>query len=181
MSRILFTGFLIFFLTACVDRAFYKSYVDQVDKLSQHLEEMAVKYESLDTLLIRAQYDTIRRDLDSLSRIPDIVLDTLVTNYKYIGKDYKTFWRGHPLTMQELDYTRSQLRNLRHDIGKYYLDEKSVVDYFIQEKESVRKLRDRMDYNRVLILKGMRQFAETRPRIKSLLDSLSNTKTSETK
>ena len=179
MPRLAIYIFIFLLLTSCINKDFYSSYGMKVDSLSASLEEMAAKYESLDTIRIMAQYDTIRMQLDSLSKTPEITLDTLVVFYKYIGKDYKTFWRGHPLTIRELKYTRAQLTDLKHDIEKYQLDEEGVARYFIQEKESVRKLNDRMDYNMVLIKKNMRQFSETEPKIAQLIDSLYQVPASE--
>ena len=163
-------------LGSCVNKDFYLSYEKKVDSLSVSLEEMAVKYEALDTVLIRLQYDSVKTDLDSLARIPESTLLPAVVNYKYIGKDFKTFWRGHPLTIKELRYTRSQLRDLKHDIVEYQLEPEQVATYFIQEKESVRKLKERMDYNMDFVQRNMRQYAKLRPEVHALLDSLNTAK-----
>ena len=179
MLRISIFVILLFLLNSCINREFYKSYGSKVDSLSSNLEEMAAKYELLDTILIKSQLDTIQMQLDSISKIPEITLFPLVVNYKYIGKDYKTFWRGHPLTTRELKYTRSQLIDLKHDMEKYQLDEAEIEMYFIQEKESVRKLKDRMDYNMVMINKNMRQFSEAQPNIVYLIDSIAQTQLSD--
>ena len=179
MNRFSIFLLLIFLLNSCVNKEYYQTYSSNVDELSSRLETMALKYESLDTILIKSQYDTIQKRINSISQTPEITLNPLVVNYKYIGKDYKTFLRGHPLTIRELKYTREQLIDLKHDIEKYQLDEEGVARYFIQEKESVRKLNDRMDYNMVLIKKNMRQFSETEPKITFLIDSIAQTKLSE--
>ncbi len=179
MLRISIFVFFLLLLNSCINKEFYKSYDSKVDSLSSGLEEMAAKYESLDTILIKLQLDTIQMQLDSISKMPEITLYPLVVNYKYIGKDYKTFWRGHPLTTRELKYTRSQLIDLKHDIEKYQMDEEEIEMYFIQEKESVRKLKDRMDYNMVMINKNMRQFSEAQPNIVYLIDSIAQTQLSD--
>lgn len=172
MLRTTIYTFVFLLLTSCINKDFYESYGTKVDSLSASLEEMAAKYEALDTLKIKAQLDTIWIQLDSLSKTPEITLDTLVVYYKYIGKDYKTFWRGHPLTIRELNYTRAQLTDLKNDIEKYQLDESAVKKYYIQEKESVRKLKNRMDYNMASIKKNIRQYMASEPKIAHLIDSL---------
>ena len=163
----------------CVHVEFYRDYSRRTDSLSGVMEEMAAEYLSLDTVLIRAQYDSLREYLDSLSAMPDITLDSMVVVYKYIGKDYKTFWQGHPLTIRELGYSRRQLADLKHDLDHYQLDKPLAETYYLQERESVRKLRDRMDLNMVNIQKSMRQFRETTPGIIFLLDSLQKVESDE--
>jgi hypothetical protein len=143
--------------------------------LSTELETAAKMYESLDTVLIMEQYETIKNYQDSFAIFPEVSLDNRLINYKYLGKDYKTFFRGHPLTTRELDYTRRQIRDLAYDISEYQLEEQEVITYFAQEKRSVKKLVERMNYNRELIQDGMAEFLVKQPQIEVFWDSLSMT------
>ncbi|MEJ2594220.1 MAG: hypothetical protein P8100_03635 [bacterium] len=167
------------FLSGCVKVGFYRNYSLKVDSLSDALEEMAGNYKALDSAAIVNAYDSLGKYLDSLSRFQDTIIDSLVISNKYSDKEYKTFWRDHPLILSEIDYSRDQLHDLKHDIDHYQLDKALIKAYFAQEAASVKKLKERIDLNRNKILNYMQQNREFTPKIIDLLDSLNRNKKNE--
>lgn len=169
----LFLSLLIF--VSCTNKQFYETYSTKIDSLKNTLEASASSYETIDTVLIASQYLTIRQNLDTLVLFPEIALDTGVIKYGYLKKKYKTFLRDHPLTIQELNYSRVQLSDLKNDFDKRNLEIEFAQEYYQTEEEAVDYIKKRMDAYQVMIRESMIKFNSLNPEIVVLLDSLSKT------
>lgn len=174
VQAILFVTLFVF--ASCTEGQFFKTYSTKIDSLKNTLEASASSYETIDTILIASQYLTIRQNLDSLVIFPEVTLDSNVVKYGYLKKKYKTFLRDHPLTIQELNYSRAQLADLKHDFNKRNLDIESAKTYYQTEEEAVVYIKKRMDAYQALIRESMHTFNSVQPDIVFLLDSLSKTK-----
>lgn len=160
---------------SCSNRQFYETYSTKIDSLDNTLEASASSYENIDTSLIASQHKVIRQNLDTLVLFPEASLDTIVVQYRYLQKKYKTFLRDHPLTIQELNYCRRQLIDLKHDFDKRNFEPETAKIYYKSEEEAVDFIKKRMDAYKALMRESMEKFNLLQPEIVVLLDSLSKT------
>lgn len=170
-----FVFLLLLVFGSCSNRQFYETYSAKIDSLENTLEASASSYETIDTALISAQYSTIRQNLDTLVIFPKATLDTNVVKFRHLQKKYKTFLRDHPLTIQEVNYCRKQLTDLKHDFEKRNVKPETAKEYYKSEEEAVDFIKKRMDAYQALIRESMERFDSLHPEIVVLLDSLSKT------
>lgn len=170
-----FIAITLMFFTSCINSTFYENIAVKVDSLNASLEASASSYESLDTILIARQYNTIVEHMDSLKVYESLATTPLLVEYKYVRKNYKTFFRGHPLTIKELNYSRAQLAALKNDFEHYQPDTEDARLYFKQEKEAITYIKKRMDAYQKLIIEGMNRFDTLNPQVEKMLDSIYNT------
>ena len=166
-------SFVLF--ASCSNKQFYESYSTKIDSLNNSLEASASSYETIDTLLIEAQYSIIKQNTDSLKQFPEAVLNPTVVQYRYIQKKYKTFLRDHPLNIRELNYSRQQLSDLKSDFDQRKLEVEPALEYYRVEEEAIVEIKKRMSAYQVLMNESMQKFYTLNPEIVVLLDSLEKT------
>jgi hypothetical protein len=165
--------FLLVATLSCVNYKFYEAYAEKVDSLQATLEASATSFEQIDTTTIAFQNSQIKQNLDSLSSLGEEIVSATVNDYYYIEKSYKTFLREYPLAMEELQFCRQQLTNLKHDIEHRYLDEELIKSYFSHEEEAVGLLKQKMEILGKTANRQMETFDRVNPRIDLMIDSLS--------
>ena len=172
MMRVVMLLIMVLTAGSCVNTEFYNENRAKVDSLSMALDSSSSAYESIDTALIGEQYLDISARLDTLIKYPGIAADTLVMNCNDIKKGYKTFLQEHALITQEINYSRNQLRALRHDIENRHLDEEEITAYFGQEKDAVKALTGRIENNLAAINRNIGKFNRMEPVLRALTDSV---------
>lgn len=164
----LFFGFVV--IAACSPKKADQKYLAKIDSLQISLEEVAVLYESLDTNLLREQYNIVIAHLKTLEEIGNINDSIPVTPYNYVRKSYKMFFKEHPYLTGELAYTRSQIRHLRNDVEKGLLSKENRELYFEQERQAVRVLKQKMSFYYQRISSYQKEFEESNPQIEAFID-----------
>ena len=166
---------LFAFLVSCTNTQFYTDYAVRVDSLGASLEASASSFEQIDTSLISDIANTVGAGLDTLKAYRfDSVSASMLNDYSYIRSACKTILREYPLAMKELQYSRDQLFNLKHDIEHRHLEEEMIDKYFADEMEAVSRLKEKM---RMLVESTRLQaeeFALLNPHIEFMIDSITN-------
>jgi hypothetical protein len=170
-------GLVLLLLTtvSCVNSKFYETYSEKVDSLNATLEASASSFEQIDTASISDQNRRIKQDLDSLGSLDGMLVSATINDYSYIKKSYKTFLREYPLALEELQYCRKQLADLKHDIEHRHLEEDDIKSYFSHEEEAVGLLKQKMEILGKSANRGIERFDRLHPEITLLIDSLSKT------
>ena len=95
-----------------------------------------------------------------------------INDYSYIKKSYKTILREYPLAMEELQYCRNQLTDLKHDIEHGHLDEQMIKTYFSHEEDAISLLKYKMEKLSEMAEKQTERFGQLNPQIELMIDSL---------
>ena len=136
------------------------------------LEAGASSYENLDTIEIKKQFNIIGDQLDILKTDSNIVSQQSVTRYNHVRKTYKGFLRENKTVLKELNYTRSQLYNLKHDIEKRKLDTEQAEAYINLEKLAVVAIKNAMDQYYARVVAQMEIYDKLYPEFERLTDSI---------
>jgi hypothetical protein len=163
-------------LTSCVNEQFYTAYENRLDSLNASLEASASSFEQIDTVVVFNQNRTIMTSLDSIRRMQVDIVDGTINDYNNIGRAYKTFFRMYPLVMSELQYSRQQLADLKHDVENRHLDEELTTNYYDQEMDAVALLKRKMDKLSEIAEKQGKQFERLNPKVERIIDSLTKLK-----
>jgi len=149
-----------------------KQYLDRIDSLSLSLEKSAVGFETIDTASIHEKYHLIDSQLELLFTLNNNNDQADVNKYNNIRKTFFNVVNNYPAIIDELEYTRSQLSDLKYDIEHHNLDQENEEMYFSQEKQSVKVLKLKMDFYQEQLNSELIHFENIYPEIKKKLDSL---------
>ena len=162
----------VLFMISCSNNQYRLSYLSRIDSLRMSLEAGASSYEQIDTPAIEEQFNTMNKNLELIKADSNIARNKSVTIYNHVRKAYKTFLREKGSVSKELNYTRSQLDNLKKDVEKRRLDEEELSAFFEQEKKAVTAIKEAMDYYQKRMTAQMHIFDELNPIVEQLTDSL---------
>jgi hypothetical protein len=163
--------FLIFFYS-CDQTRETIVYVSRIDSLLVSLNESALGFESIDTAIVSQYFQQTENMLDSLNQKNNIHDHLAVNKYNNIRNSFGNFINTYLTLVNELNYTRSQLADLKFDAEKNNLSFARVSLYFEQEKQSVHVLKLKLDFYQKQINTASVLYINTITEIENLPDSL---------
>lgn len=172
LQLVIVSGFLI--LASCSNNQYTLSYLSQVNSLKMSLESAAESYEGIDTIEVRAQFNMIGDHLNTFKADSNIAGQQSVTVYNHVRKAYKSFLRENKNVLKELNYTRSQLTDLKNDIENGRIDEDEIEEYIGKEMQAVKAINTAMDQYYLHLEAQMKIYETLHPKFQRLADSLNH-------
>ena len=106
----------ILFIYSCQNKPDVKYYSSKIDSLETSLEESAIAYEMIDV-------SNIEKELAIISEIIDNIHDEkAVVFYELAKNEFENYLKTRKSILKELNYTRSQIADLKYDIEKGLLN-----------------------------------------------------------
>jgi len=170
LTYMICSGLLIFY--SCDQTRETTVYVSRIDSLIVSLNESALGFETIDTSIVQQYYHRIENLIDSLNQRDNNYDHSAVNSFNDIRNSFSNFISAYPALVDELQYTRSQLADLKFDVEKNTLDFAQVNLYFEQEKQSVHVLKLKLDYYQKQINSSYNLYINTNPKFEKQLDSL---------
>lgn len=146
--------------------------VSQIDTISYRMEEMARVYLEIDTTKINNSYNTILHNIDKLNRLSEPGNKKLLIDYGSLKKGFKDFIKNRPLTKEELEVCRKQIKDLKDDASNSFYTDDEFELYLKHEANASQNLRVQMSYYHTRINSQQSKFEKLNPRIERLIDSL---------
>jgi len=171
---------IAFIATRCYQVHFEKE-DDAVDSLIAKLETVNLMYQKIDTTgiadlsqkfsenLAFVQHAYINRE-DTMSQ--DVAL--LMSDYRILKKPAKSFSGNYQRASEELQFSKNQLLDLKHDLQNNLLDSNLVQDILQDERSAVSKLENSIQDLKLSSEFTKKKRAELEPRIDSLIQVLKN-------
>ncbi len=117
---------------------------------------------------IKQAEETIAKQLARFEQLDTLVSDT-VKIYAFVEKSLKKFDGEREKINEEIVYTNSQLKALRHDIRKNLLTEEEMKQYYRDEEEAVNNLLDKMWFNKESLAYQLKSFDYLHEKIDRML------------
>ncbi|HEY9113126.1 MAG TPA: hypothetical protein VIN10_00410 [Bacteroidales bacterium] len=168
---ILVAGIMV--LSSCSQEKKRPDYLTKIDSLTTVLANDASAFQTIDTTLISSKIKNIESQLanldliDSSLRIPERI------NYSEISKSFKLFLEENNQIIEEINFSKKQLSNLRIDTENELLNSDDLKLYFEQECEAVAILQHKMELYQKKINSQLDNYEVFNSKIGYLLDSLS--------
>ncbi len=144
----------------------------RVEGISYKMEETAKVYFEIDTLKIDSLYSVILFNLDRLGKLGYQDDHKLIMDYATLKKGFKEFIKRRPYTIEELEFCRNQIEDLREDAENGLLSDEDFELYLKHESNASQSLRVQMSYYESRIAAQVKKFENLNPQINSLIDSL---------
>ena len=144
----------------------------RVEGISYKMEETAKVYFEIDTLKIDSLYSVILFNLERLGKLGYQDDHKLIMDYATLKKGFKEFIKRRPYTIEELEFCRNQIEDLREDAENGLLSDEDFELYLKHESNASQSLRVQMSYYESRIAAQVKKFELLNPQINSLVDSL---------
>jgi len=171
-EKLLIPVFLLFVIISCQSET-DKYRVSQIDTVSFRMEEMASVYLEIDTVKIISSYKTILLNIDKLNSLSEPEDRRLLIDYGALKKGFKEFIKSAPVTLEELEVCREQIKNLKDDAANGLYSQDDFDLYLKHEANASQSLRVQMSYYHTRITSLINKFERLNPRIERVIDSLS--------
>ena len=148
------------------------SYIDKIDSLSLALENETRMYENIDSNLIISYISKMDFQMDTLDSLTNISENQKIVAYTYLRKSMKMYLVENPQILEEIEFTKKQLTDLKYDAENKLIGEKEQQLYFEKENESVKALLEKMKMYHQKINSQIRNYELLNPTIDYLIDSL---------
>jgi len=132
-----------FGFTSCHTDKFEKQY-KQIDSLVGVLDTAYNKLNELDTSVVQSYYETYTQNIkhikDNFDEKNDDEVWRVITRYGLIRKPLRDFKKHYINYSEEIEFSKSQLTNLKADIKNNILTEDLIEQYIKEEAEFVNYL-----------------------------------------
>ena len=169
--QIFLLALLIISITSCQTKT-NKLQVSRVDSISYRMEETAKVYFEIDTVKIDSFYSIVLFNLNKLSEIENQENQELLMDYGTLKKGFKEFIKRKPYTLEELEFCRKQINDLREDAENGLLSDEDFELYLKHEANASQSLRVQMSYYQARIASQVKKFEQLNPQIDSLINNL---------
>lgn len=166
-----FLVFLLFSLVSCQTKT-NNLQVSRVDSISFRMEETAKVYYEIDTLKIDSFYTIVLFNFNRLGKMKIQESNELLLNYGTLKKGFKEFIKRRPYTLEELEFCRKQINDLREDAENGLLTDEDFELFLKHEANASQSLRVQMSYYQARIAAQVKKFEQLNPRIDSLVNTL---------
>jgi len=175
MMRLSFVSTLIPLLLflSCTVSVEERSYIDHINRLEKVLDSTSNLYFAIDTIELFAAYDHINDNLSELNKLDPIINDS-VRIYAALQKSFKRFISEHSLILDEIEYSGNQLQTLKKDIQKGRVSEEQMKNYFLEEKEAVGILIQKISFNTQNITQQLNSFSQLNDSVEAIIEQLEN-------
>ena len=136
------------------------------------MEETAKVYYEIDTLKIDSFYTIVLFNLNRLGKMKIQESNELLLNYGTLKKGFKEFIKRRPYTLEELEFCRKQINDLREDAENGLLTDEDFELFLKHEANASQSLRVQMSYYQARIAAQVKKFEQLTPRIDSLVNTL---------
>ena len=143
--------------------------VSRVDSISFRMEETAKVYFEIDTIKIDSFYSIVLFNLNRLGKMETQGNTELLMNYGTLKKGFKEFIKRRPYTLEELEFCRKQINDLREDAENGLLSDEDFELFLKHEANASQSLRVQMSYYQARISAQAKKFEQLNPRIDSLM------------
>lgn len=139
---------VILLLTACKP-AYIGQGLKQIDSLEVLLGDVDGKLKDLDTAAIHQKYNDYLESIQQIKQFTDHNYSpddwSAMTQWGNIRKPVRNFLQQLPGFHEEMNYSRSQLANLRHDLKQKLIERKLFDEYIAKEREEIEFFVQRFD------------------------------------
>jgi hypothetical protein len=153
--------------------------IAKIDALLISLDSIHTKVGSLNFKQEETQSQKIREDLDF---IQNNFRDTLTQDFGFVLSDYRAMVDGEEnksnnenlekMLKKELDYSKLQVLNLKHDFEKSEMPEEDFKKFFETESLAVNKLSNYVTKKQLEFERKLKQFETLQPKVQNFIDSL---------
>jgi hypothetical protein len=179
MKKIKIIIFIIFAssLFSCFNSDTTKT-IEKIDSLSFVLNDIETNYKSIDTLKIKLIYDTLKQDVDTISKYliafpKNKDWNNALSIFEDATKQAKHFFKNK--YKPDIDYSKNQLKNLKTDIINNAIKGDSLPNYFKSEKDAINILKEKVDLQAKSYEQILNKYNKSKPYINLFIDSLSTT------
>lgn len=180
MKKHLILGITLGFLIASCSNPVKKNQLSKVDSLYALLD-------SASTLLSRVNMDTVNQRLQTYYDVNKKVSEhyqeyrneenwAYVCSYQNVRKPFKTLVKNYIKYQAEVDSSKKQLENLKHDIKKNLLKENEFDGCFAIESQSINALTFKIKKNIESVQHQLKNFDTIHPYMLRLIESYNSGK-----
>lgn len=132
----------------------------------------SITYDDIDLFygITVSSLDSVKRK----SRNGNLSREEINTLSVYTGlkKSFQNYRLFHRRFTEELEYSRSQLKNLRHDIEKNLIDEEVVIAHLQKEINAVKQFESVVNPSVTSMAENVKKFREYSPDMNKLISNL---------
>lgn len=152
------------------------------------IEELEITVQKMQDELFNSKIDSIiiafgevNKTLDFLnkngeSKVSDTAFINSFAEFTKIKKQLKSLNEQLNILVGDIQYTKSQLSNLKKDILKNSLKIEGIEEYLMSEQKAVEEIQEKFKPALEKIIKRMKSYHEIRPVMKKIQEELENLK-----
>lgn len=180
--RLAFICIIIISLVACRQTT-YEHEIASIDSLLVQLDTLDLMHRRIDTSDFATLGKEFTENLAFVQKTYTLKEDTmpkdvamLMSEYRGLKKPAKGFKDKYQRTAEELNFAKSQLADLRHDLQNNLLDSVFVDEMLTDEKEAVKSISSSLEELKMSSDYTKKKREELEPKIDSLIQVLKEEK-----
>lgn len=178
MKKLTFYIFLVVLFILSCKPTYIKHGVREIDSLSVRVADAQLRLNDLDTAGIKLKYDLYVESIAQMKTIEDSIFTKeewhAMTQYGHVRKALRNFIQQLPVFREEINYSVSQLENLKYDLTKKYISKADYENYIQKEREAIDIFMQRFDMYYYGVLSQIASFDTLYPVIQQVIENHSN-------
>lgn len=177
MKKILLSLIIISSIFTSCNSNKHQKEISALDSLQILLNEAEKQLTSTDTAKVRTIKAEMQKNIDFITlNYKDtfsMSLATMLSEYAFPKKKvYRNFIGNYTKLMKDIEFTRTQLNNLKQDLENNKVPNDKVQQYFITEQNAVLTISQTIDQNVNTIEAYFLKFDTLQPKVLHIVDSL---------
>ncbi|NUM50944.1 MAG: hypothetical protein HUU48_07490 [Flavobacteriales bacterium] len=173
---ILFTFIISTLLFSCQSGKYQKE-ISALDSLHNLLNIAEQQLASTDTAKVRTIKAEMQKNMDFITEnykdTFSMDMAMMLSDYAFPKKKvYRNFIGNYSKFLKDIEYTRSQLSNLKQDLENKSIPEDKVLTYFTTEQNAVLTICNTIDQNVNTIQTYFLRFDTLHPKVLHIVDSI---------
>ncbi len=162
--------FSLFALISC-NNSNNEKYLAELDELLVQLKNAEKEYSNFDSAAISNIRKQVKTTCKRVRNPYDSLLNETIIPYSHIDKSIKQILRMDVRIRKDIVKSRSQIKDLYHDIENNLVDSIPLIMYMDDETRAVEMIIEKMEYNILKSLHETKKFDSLHPIVENLLIS----------
>jgi len=178
MKRILFFTFVVVLILLSCKPTYIKQGIREIDSLSVKVFDAQTRFNEMDTTAIKMKYDLYMESIAKMKNIEDTSFSKeewhAMTQYGHVRKALRNFIQQMGTFREEINYSNSQLQDLKYDLSKKYISREDFENYIQKEREAIDVFLQRFDMYYYGTINQVVAFDTLYPVIQQVIENHSN-------